>query len=438
MQTNLQSGEPTVFRNNLSRILNTPISSKVIIYAMLIYVVVMRYATTALSFPGYASFLLDVLNVLALVFALKRRRALHGIGFKAVIFIFATYCCALLITDILNGVQLPLIAWAMRNTFRLFVFFYACVALLDKSDIDRLFKMMFCMQIINVIVTLYQFGALGLRQDYLGGIFGIAEGCNAYTNVFMSMLLVYYGFKWLDGDKGCTAKLLFVVVSSLIIAALAELKVFFLEFACLVVVLSLMRIGKVRSILGILISVVALIMGLQVFKAVFPQAYSDMMDIDEMVAYSTEGMAGYELSRFGSFEQIDSLIFNKDPVRSAFGVGFGGAEESNISLFTSSFSQVWGYLNYRWFTHQMTFIETGYVGFCLFVMVFVVYAIWLMKKVKRVPESKVLIQFSFIMTLFTIINFWYNCATRIECCYFIAFSLAVGAIAVRASFSKSR
>ena len=163
-----------------------------------------------------------------------------------------------------------------------------------------------------------------------------------------------------------------------------------------------------------------------------------MMDIDEMVAYSTEGMAGYELSRFGSFEQIDSLIFNKDPVRSAFGVGFGGAEESNISLFTSFFSQVWGYLNYRWFTHQMTFIETGYVGFCLFVMVFVVYAIWLMKKVKRVPESKVLIQFSFIMTLFTIINFWYNCATRIECCYFIAFSLAVGAIAVMASFSKSR
>lgn len=433
VETRLKSRKSPSLQNTLFDLLNTPINCKIIIYVMLVYVVLMRYATTVLSVPSAASFLLDALNIVALFFALKRRRALREIDFGAVAIVFSAYCFVLLLTDILNCIQLPLVVWAIRNTFRLFVFFYSCAVLLDKSDIDRIFKLMFYMQIINFALSLYQFGVLGIRQDFLGGIFGIGEGCNAYTNVFLSMLLIFYGFKWLDGDKACTAKLLFIVISSLVIAALAELKVFFFEFACLVGVISLMRIGKVRSMLAIAISIIALLLGLQVFRSVFPQAYNDLLNIDEMISYSTEGMAGYELSRFGSFKQIDSLIFNNDPVHLAFGIGFGGAEESSISLFTSSFSQVWGYLNYRWFTHQMTFIETGYIGFTLFILVFTTYGIWLLRKVKEASESKTLIQFSLVMTLFTIFSIWYNCATRIECCYLIAFSLAVGAVAVKSS-----
>lgn len=420
-----------------SRLLNTPITAKVLIYIELVYVVLMRFATTALGFPGAISFLLDGLNILAILCSLSKVRDMREWGIGPVVTVFAVYCFVLLVSDVLNGVRPALIVWAIRNTFRLFGFFFSCAILLDRSDIDRIFRLLFGLQVVNLAVSLVQFGAMGIRQDDLGGIFGIGEGCNAYSNVFFAMLLVYYSFKWLDGEKGGSTRFYFVVISTLVLAALAELKVYFIEFVLLVSFVVVMRASKARAYIAVAVCICALVAGLQVFKAAFPDAYRDLMDFDKMAAYSSEGMAGYELSRFGAFDQIDRIIFGQDPLKELFGIGFGAAEESSLAIFTSDFSKEWGWLNYRWFTHQMAFIETGYIGFGLFVSLFISYAIWMIRAAKSSLQEKTSIQFSLVMTLLTVINIWYNCATRIESCYFIAFALAVGLISYKAGVGES-
>lgn len=411
-------------------IINIRISRKSIIYIQLLYVLTVFWGVS-LGLPYAAVYFLDILNVVAILFSLKDCRGLFShIGYWP-IWIFALLCIVLAVTDVLNLVPPMLIVWAIRNTFRFFGFFLACATLLTLSDVFKIMRMLYIFQILNCVISAYQFFVLGFKQDNLGGIFGTSTGCNGYSNLFFCFLLAYYGLYCLSG-RVPIRKFLFICVSTLALAALAEIKIFFFEFIAIVVVVSLINIKKVRTYGAALLIVAIFFIAFRVFATVFPSSYTTITNFDNLFGYSSKSMAGYELSRLGAFSEINTLIFNGDLLKELFGVGFGGAEySSTIPMFTSDFYRIWGYLNYRWFTHQMWYIESGAVGFSTLVLLLVSHMVYSGKMIVKAPQHKVLLQFVVISTVMTIFNLWYNCTFRIEAGYLNFFILAISCIVAK-------
>ena len=410
-------------------IFNIRISAKTLLYAEILYALFVNFFISVLGAPYALIYVLDILNVATFTCSLGRiKETFSSFSYHSVVAAFYVFCIVLLFSDVLNQVSPTPIVWALRKTFRFFLFFVSCVVILNEQDSKKMCKCLLPLQFLNIGLALFEYFVLKKSQDNLGGIFGTASGCNGYLNAFFLILLCYFAIYCLSGKESIW-KLVFVCVSTLAIAGMAELKFYYIEFLIVMVVCCFIYLKKVRAFIIAFFSVVSLLAGFWVFAQIFPDAAAQLLDFDALFKYSSEGMAGYELSRFGSFSEISHMIFNDDFQECLLGIGFGNAEFSaSIPMFTSSFYHVWGFLNYRWFAHQMWFIETGYLGFISFVLLFVGHFFFCLKGRKRFPQHKESFSFIALFTLVTIGNFWYNCAIRVESAYMIFLVLSFACV----------
>ena len=120
-----------------------------------------------------------------------------------------------------------------------------------------------------------------------------------------------------------------------------------------------------------------------------------------------------------------------------FGLGFGNCEYSSFSFLQSPFLGEYGQYNYRWFMHQMMFLETGYCGLLAFggILAAVMYGAWKGRKGRQ--TDKHMHEMVIVMCLLTIINVWYDASLRSECAYMIWFVLAISAILNKDMFLDS-
>jgi hypothetical protein len=329
----------------------------------------------------------------------------------------------LLIGDLVNFVSVPLIVWAIRNTYRFFLFFLACILVLEKEDVEKIFDIMCKFQVLNVILTLYQYFELGKKQDFLGGIFGYSSGCNAYTNIYLALILIYILSKYIY-KKVKIWPVLALIFSSLIIAAMAEIKIFFIEFVIIVLMAILLSRPSSKTLKITGFSVIGLLVGLYAFSQMFPGAYQDLININKMIEYNTTVIWGYNISRWGAFKEINEIFFHNNIFLNLFGYGFGNCEYSSLDLFTSNFYRQYGNYHYQWFAHQTWFLEGGYSGFGLFIIFFVLIFIWGVKNKNKLGNYKEFGLIAQIFSVIVIISLWYNCSSRIEVAYLMFFALA--------------
>lgn len=410
-----------------SGVLSLRFGAKTLIYFQVVYVLAILFLKDALGLPDSVLYLTDVVTLLAIASCPKgswsRFRRLENTGILVVFFVF---CAALALGDVLHAVRPLLVLWAVRNTFRFFAFLYACASLLERRDIRTFFNIFFVAQCLNLVLSLVQY-AQGYGGDHNGGIFGTQVGCNGYTNVFFCLIFSYYALAYSDGREPL-AKFLFIAASALIIAALAELKIYYIEAVVIVLFAFFCRAGRVRSFGMLAIGVVAFVVALQVFSQVFPDAYRMLTDFDSLMSYSTDNtgaVEGYNISRLNAFSDINEFIFHDDVALNLLGVGFGNAGYSSYSFLTSDFYLSYGYLNYFFFTHQNWFIETGYVGFGLLVALFLSLFFYCGKWAKRIPEDSFYFRLCQLVVLLTILCFWYNQTLRVEAAYLTFLVLAI-------------
>ena len=152
--------------------------------------------------------------------------------------------------------------------FRGFIFFVACIRFLDEKDTKKIFDILFKLQIVNIILSLFQYFIQGYNQDNLGGIFGTQSGCNGYTNIFFVILLSYYVAAYMT-KKEPVWKVAVVAVSTMLLAGLAELKIFYFEFALIILLCVIFVKPSFKTILIALIAVVAAVLGLKILEAIF-------------------------------------------------------------------------------------------------------------------------------------------------------------------------
>ncbi len=402
------------------------ISPKHIIICILYITMFMGILTDMLGVPSIIRFFNDALVAVLFLCILYQRRFFQRICVSRVNGIFVAmliYTVVNCMTIAINFVPANLVIWAIRNTYRFFVFYWACVLFLDRQDLEHIFEMLYRIQWINTLLVFYQYFVLDLKQDVLGGIFGY--GANAGLLIYSIILLTYAVTNFIAG-KYSLFRTVFVLVTTSISSVLAELRVFFVILAVIVAVNMLLNKGTLRKTAILLGFMGLFFVAMAIYSVVYPELQLSLAGLI-MEAKSTGG--DYNISRLGAFSEINKIFFKNGIVENLFGYGFGMCEHSSLSLFTSDFYRAYGSYNYRWFAHQWIFLETGYAGVVSYLAIMVAGCIHSLKGLfTKEDNDRTLFLFCLIMGVCCIISFMYNSLLKADFAYLAFFSLSVSGI----------
>ena len=250
------------------------------------------------------------------------QRTMHRVKTNYFVPWLIVYAFFLLLTQLINLVSPIPAVLAFRKTFRFYLFFLVCAVLLTQKSIDKILNMLIKVQVLNFILTLVQYFAMGLSQDNLGGIFGIEKGANAYSNIFLCMICTYMIVNYLE-KKVKLAPMVLTVVSALFIAALAELKIFFIEIIVIVIMGILLSNPSARTVKTIAFIAVGFAAAITLLGSLFPEHLAVLLSLALLSQYTTESIYGYEISRLNAFSEINEIFFKDNVSRNLFGYGFG-------------------------------------------------------------------------------------------------------------------
>ena len=409
---------------------------------ILAYCIVAGFLVNNLGLPNVLLYFSDILNLFMLYYIFKK----HAFSFLKKIKLngFRTLLIILLLSNLIgiifNFVSPHLVVWGARNTYRGIIFFIACMMLYTTEDVKSIFNVLFSVQIINLIDGLIQFLFMGLKQDTLGGIFG--HGAGVSLDIFCGILGTYYLMAYID-KKESIWKLAAVYASSIILAVIAEEGFIFIEFAVLTVLgilLSNFNSGVLnyRRIIFVPISIIAIILGFRFLQIYFPVAATKLVNVNAVISYAGATGGGIELPRVGSFAIIRRMFFADDLFRFLFGFGVGNCEYGAFPFLVSNFYRNYGYLHYKWFPTQNTFLEQGIIGFVLYVGLFVAIGIYMIKNMKYVEkENRYIVWSTLIFDVICIMSIWYNNSLKSDTLFLPFFALSAGIIVIKCGKAKA-
>ena len=341
---------------------------KRLIYAEIVYGLVVKYFISVFNVPSVANYVTDIINILAFIIAIgtyiKRKQQLN---IKLTTKIVIAMIIFSIIGLIINGQSILLYIWGFRNIYRFFGFIFSCIVLLQKEDIKKIFSILNVFLIINFILCIYQYFILHVGGDHIGGIFGTATGVNGYMNIYLVIMFSYALADYLYKNKSFTY-LIVVSIIVLFIAAISELKMFFVEFIIIAFLGVLLSNFNRRTFLLVAVSALGLYVSVNVLYVIYP-SFKDFFNADTIISYSSE--RGYstedELNRLTAIKTIDKMFLDNTS-KKILGIGLGSAETSQIKTFNSSFFDKYGLqLKYTWFSHAfMLWIFWIDIIYCIF------------------------------------------------------------------------
>lgn len=329
--------------------------------------------------------------------------------------------------------------WGLRNNFRFFVAFFAFTAFLKSDYIRDYFKLFDIFFWLNVAVSLYQYLVLELSGDYLGGIFGTEKGGNAYTNVFFLIMLVKEILFYLEKRQKSIPCML-KCVAMLLVAALAELKFFFVEF---ILVLSLAVIFTKftwRKILIILGGSAAVVAAASLLMTVFPE-FEGFLSLERILEVTTSDK-GYtstgDLNRLNAISRINELWL-KTPWQRLFGLGLGNCDTSSFDFLNTPFYEAYGTMHYTWISYAMMYLECGWIGLIFYFGFFVLVYLSIRRIEKRCSGvATTYCRMGRILALMCMIIAIYNSSLRTEAGYMMYFALSVPFVMRRDQIGAAR
>lgn len=359
----------------------------------------------------------DLLNCIIFVLAICQRRRVSKSA-NIILWVMFLYCYMSTIGGILSGEEISILMWGYRNIIRFFMFFYSCIIFLTKSDfmvVVRIVRILFWVSV--PLCTFERFGVTyspgSIVGDMIGGIFWNFSGSNLPLNFILCVYLIDICSRYFD--HRCSSWLFIATsIAGIYMAATAELKVYLFE---LVVIILFTTFGKGvswRSLLAILLGGLFLSSASMYFIAINAgnsSTYADSYSLQGYIDYATRD-SGYDgtgdLNRFTGIGIVSDQIFHNNPLSLLFGVGLGNADYSNF--FTSSFYSQYSNIHYQWFHAIWMFIETGYVGIALYIVIFVLVFI---KTFRSVGDNYITVLVRTVCIL-SIVVFFYNITLRVE------------------------
>ena len=375
----------------------------------------------------YAGDIINLYLFLNILYVLPHRRRYSGaLDNWLMLFIVGTVIGLLLNLSIESIIMY---VWGARNNFRFFIFFYACILFLEKKDIDRVLKTLNVIFCINTLVYIYEWSVLKVYGDFLGGIFGITQGCNGRLNLFLCVVCCYNLLQYFQ-NRIKIWKVAVIIALSLGMAVVSELKVFFFEIVIIMVLIMAMNGVSVKTIIVTIGGVFALSMAITMINSMYDYSRisvdgtGNIFSPINIVHYLTKrsGYNGYgtDLNRFTAAFQINESFFRGQLDKQLFGIGLGGADYSGIPMFVSRFYKEYAFLHYQWFQYAWLFLETGVVGLISYIMI-VITIMWKALHLNdRFFTYKAL---TVVVCVLVMISLLYNISMRVESSAYLMFML---------------
>ena len=131
------------------------------------------------SYLGFSKviYICDACCLLLLVLCIVKK---HGKKISRWISIpIAAFTAVVIISAIINSSFDIQMLWGIRNYYRFFIFFISLCYFFKEKDYEWALKIYEYSLVVHIPLVLYQYFIEGYSGDYLGGIWGTAQGCNA-------------------------------------------------------------------------------------------------------------------------------------------------------------------------------------------------------------------------------------------------------------------
>ena len=327
-------------------------------------------------------YIADASNICLFIYSFKYLRKCTCIeGMNAFFVCVAGFSIFAIIGAFINGVPVHLFLWGGRNFYRYLLFFYSCVVYLRKEHVYWFFEKLPIIYWINLVLSLFQYFVLHLGNDYIGGIFGISQGCNGATTIFLNISLAYFVSQYINKAIKFS-KLSQYLVVYFVITVIAEIKGNFIFFV-LIIAVELIAGRKSLRTIGIGIgSGIALVLGIFLLAKLFPESVGTLLNPEQATNYMNATYFGRAtFTRNAIFQVANNNFFEGDLIRRLLGFGLGACEVS--AFFVSPFYASYGYMNYRQYSMAMMLLQNGYIGLALYLLMFVMIAIVAFRNCER-------------------------------------------------------
>lgn len=315
--------------------------------------------------------------------------------------------------------------WGVRNLFRFYATFFICSMMLTGRDVDGYMKLFDILFWINAIVSVIQFYVYDIAQDELGGLFS-AQGGNGFTNIFMLIMVSKSVLEYIEKKVSLFACAL-TLFAAVAVAAMSEIKFFFVEIAIVVVLAANMTGFSWRKTLLFFGSVIAILLGVAALTQIFP-AWGEWFSLEWFwnTAFTESGYTGSgDLNRLNAISRINELWLQSGWQR-VFGLGLGNCDTSTYAILNTPFFESYGHYHYTWLSYALVYLETGWVGLVFFWGFFALTYLEIYK-IEKKSDSRLGIycRLGRIMAVMCVIISIYNSSLRAESGYMAYFVMAI-------------
>lgn len=414
---------------------------KWVVYMTLFLSIFYRLLTDITGIPAATKYIIDLVNIFMFVFALSQRKKLNSMQKKIESYILIMIVISF-ITYLIHYQSLAFFLYGMVYKFRYYIFVLLCFFYLRKNDLDKIIGILRFLFYVNFLFVLVQYIQFGLYGDFLGGLFGTTQGCNGYLNVFLVVCVGISSLYYVDGKEKFW-RLAVEIVFSFIIASLAELKFFYLEFIIILAFTVFFSGFTWKKLLLAMASGVGLFAGFIIFSNIYTYADS-FLDIQTWIDAATSSgySAGYtssiysvsEVNRLTFIPILNERVLNTNLLR-LFGMGVGNCSFSGIEFLNTPFYKAYSGLRYEWFSSSYIYLESGWVGMILFIGFFALLFVVANRLLRKKSVDRIYCYMTEMMAVLSIVLFIYNNSLTMDSAFLFYF---VAVAALIACNDKSR
>ncbi len=398
-----------------------------------VYIFIMPYLLSMLmeflGVPSFIKYTVDAAWVGIFLLLFVRKRILLDKKVTPFVIFTGLFLLYVLVAYLFNYQSVFYFLWGVRNNFRFYIAFLAFALFLDEDDISGCFKIIDVLFWVNAAVSLVQFFAFGYRQDYLGGIFGVGRGCNAYSIMLFVLVVARSVLSYMNGIEkpfACFLK----CAATLFLAAMAELKFYFVIFVLILILASAFTKFSWRKIIIFILMAVMIMFAGSILTVIFGEGEALTLDRIIELATATSYATEEDMGRFTAIPTVSEKFLPGFFPR-MFGRGLGNCDTSAFAICNTPFFEAYSDLHYNWFSSAFLYLEMGVVGLVFNLSFFIIAFIFARRCYKRGTSNPFFCQIAMIFAIISIILTFYNASMRKEVAYIAYFALALPVLAYK-------
>ena len=392
---------------------------------LLYWSIIMPILTGLAYVPSAFKYGADILWIGLVLCSLRKGRLTIRKNMKAMVILVVFMFAYAVLTYCLNFQSVFYFVWGFRNLFRFYIAFFSYTNLMNERNAEKWFSFVDILFGVNVILSVIQFVFFGVRQDYLGGVFGTGGGTNGYTIALLCIVVVRHmclAFELREGLWKC----MWICTASLLVAAMAELKVFFVLLVMILVVTAVLTKFSFKKVALMILASAAAFVGAQILVYWF--GFQNFFSINGVIELATRASYSHstagDINRLSAIPTLNRLVL-KAPIQRWLGLGLGNCDTSSFAIFNTPFYAKYSHLHYTWFAAPKIYLEMGYVGLTLYIMFFVQCLRQAYNVFSKNIGNRLYCQMAMVIAIICCVLLFYNASLIYEAAYMLYFVLAL-------------